>query len=61
MTIAMRFVGDDNAEHTLVVDVKDTLPRETVPSVVLIDDKGNILAGTKAIDKYTQSGINSKK
>lgn len=60
-SIAMRFVGDDNAEHTLVVDVKDTLPRETVPSVVLIDEKGKIFAGTKAIDKYTQNGINSKK
>ena len=39
-SIAMRFVGDDKAEHTLVVDVKDTLPRETLPSVILIDRNG---------------------
>ena len=44
-SIAIRFVGDDKQEHTLVVDVKDTLPRETIPSVVLADDKGNVVAG----------------
>ena len=26
-SIAIRFLGDDKIEHTLVVDVKDTLPR----------------------------------
>ena len=26
-SIAVRFLGDDDAEHTMVVDVKDTLPR----------------------------------
>ena len=41
-SIAMRFVGDDKEEHTLVVDVKNTLPRETIPSVVLFDGKGHI-------------------
>ena len=47
-SIAIRFVGDDKQEHTLVVDVKDTLPRETIPSVVLVDNRGNILAGEDA-------------
>ena len=31
-SIALRFVGDDKNEHTLVIDVKDTLPRETIPT-----------------------------
>lgn len=56
-SIAMRFVGDDKAEHTLVVDVRDTLPRETIPSVVLVDDRGNITAGEDALIQYTQ-GVN---
>lgn len=53
-SIAIRFVGDDRQEHTLVVDVKDTLPRETIPSVVLVDDRGNIVAGEDALNQYTQ-------
>lgn len=58
-SIAMRFVGDDKAEHTLVVDVKDTLPRETLPSVILIDRNGKVSVGTDAMNQYTQSGLNS--
>ena len=58
-SIAMRFVGDDKAEHTLVVDVKDTLPRETLPSVVLIDQKGKIYVGADAQNRYMQSGLHS--
>ncbi|HAU84317.1 MAG TPA: hypothetical protein DCW90_02035 [Lachnospiraceae bacterium] len=60
-SIAMRFVGDDKEEHTLVVDVKDTSPRETMPSVVLIDRDGKISVGEKAINQYVQNGTNSKK
>lgn len=56
-SIALRFVGDDKEEHTLVVDVKDTLPHETLPSVVLVDRTGSISVGEDAINKYTQSGI----
>lgn len=59
-SIAIRFVGDDKQEHTLVVDVKDTLPRETIPSVVLADDKGNIVAGEDALNQYTQGAGNRK-
>lgn len=58
-SIAMRFVGDDKAEHTLVVDVKDTLPRETLPSVILIDQNGKISVGMDAMNQFTQSGLNS--
>ena len=56
-SIAIRFVGDDKQEHTLVVDVKDTLPRETIPSVVLVDNRGNILAGEDAMNQYMQDGL----
>ena len=49
-SIAMRFVGEDKQEHTLVVDVKDTLPRETIPSVVLVDSRGMIVAGEDALN-----------
>lgn len=59
-SIAIRFVGDDKQEHTLVVDVKDTFPRETIPSVVLADDKGNIVAGEDALNQYTQ-GVGDRK
>lgn len=59
-SIAVRFVGDDHAEHTLVVDVKDTLPRETIPSVVLAKEDGTILAGENAVTAYTQNGGNHK-
>lgn len=58
-SIALRFLGDDKEEHTLVVDVKDTLPHETQPSVILVDRAGNISVGEDAINKYTQSGIRS--
>ncbi len=57
-SIAIRFVGDDKIEHTLVVDVKDTLPRETIPSVVLADDRGRIVAGEDAMNQYTQGATN---
>ena len=52
-SIAVRFLGDDNAEHTMVVDVKDTLPRETLPSVVLINPDG-VFVGEDAANRYTQ-------
>lgn len=57
-SIAIRFVGDDNSEHTLVVDVKDTFPRETIPSVVFVNENGNISAGERAIEEYAQNGRN---
>ena len=59
-SIAMRFVGDDKEEHTLVVDVKDTLPRETMPSVVFVDGNGNITAGEEALNAYTQGIFNGE-
>lgn len=60
-SIAMRFIGDDKEEHTLVVDVKNTLPRETIPSVVLFGENGHIYAGVDALNRYMQGGLNSKK
>lgn len=58
-SIAIRFVGDDKAEHTLVVDVKDTLPRETLPSVVLINDRGQIHVGADAYSQYARQGFHN--
>lgn len=52
-SIAVRFLGDDDAEHTMVVDVKDTLPRETLPSVILINPEG-VFVGEDAANRYTQ-------
>jgi molecular chaperone DnaK (HSP70) len=60
-SIAIRFIGDDQLEHTLVVDVKDTLPRETIPSVILADDSGKIVAGEDALNQYIQGTGNRKK
>ncbi len=60
-SIAIRFVGDDKLEHTLVADVKNTLPRETLPSVVLIDYSGKVYAGVEAIDRFSYSSNNSGK
>lgn len=59
-SIAIRFVGDDKLEHTLVIDVKDTLPREIIPSVVLADDSGQIVAGEDALNQYTQ-GVGNRR
>lgn len=58
-SIAMRFVGDDDVEHTIVVDLQDIAPRETIPSVVFIDTKNNkdkVCAGAEAIEQYVQNG-----
>lgn len=52
-SIAVRFLGDDDREHTLVVDVKDTLPRETLPSVILVNPEG-VFVGEEALNRYTQ-------
>lgn len=52
-SIAIRFLGDDNREHTIVIDIKDTLPRETLPSVILLSASG-VFVGEDAINRYTQ-------
>ncbi len=57
-SIAIRFVGDDNQEHTLVVDVKNTHPRETLPSIVYINDEREIAVGEEATKKYIQNAEN---
>ena len=58
-SIAIRFLGDDDCEHTIVIDVKDTLPRETLPSVILLSPSG-IFVGEEAINRYTQHIDTSK-
>lgn len=58
-SIAIRFLGDDDCEHTIVMDVKDTLPRETLPSVVLLSTSG-VFVGEEAVNRYTQHIDTSK-
>ncbi|MEE1361982.1 MAG: Hsp70 family protein [Selenomonadaceae bacterium] len=49
-SIAIRFMGSDDNEHTYVLTLKDTLPREVIPSVVLVNKKGTIYAGQEAVE-----------
>lgn len=60
-SIAIRFLGDDDIEHTLVVDVKDTNPRETIPSVVYVNSNNKISGGQKAMELYTMNRNSNKK
>ncbi len=58
-SIAMSF--DENGKlYTQVVHLKDEFPRETIPSVILIDKNGRIYAGDKAKKRYMQEGPRSK-
>lgn len=50
---------EDDKEHTWIVDVKEQYPRTTLPSIVLVDDKGNIEVGKDAIDKYSENIANN--
>lgn len=57
-SIAIRFADDNQIEHTLVVDLKDKYPKETIPSVACIAEDGRIFVG---MDAYEQmSNIKSK-
>lgn len=51
-SIALRFVGDDEQEHTILADLKPNYPKETLPSVVFANEEGEVLAGVKAIQRY---------
>lgn len=55
-SIAMRF-KENGQEYTEVVHLKNDLPRETIPSVVLIDHNDKIYGGQKAKDRYLQDGL----
>lgn len=50
-SIAIRFADESQVEHTLVVDLKDRYPKETIPSIACITEDGNISVG---VDAYTQ-------
>lgn len=56
-SIALRFLGEDGSEHLFVFDLKDTFPKETIPSVALIDDDGEIIAGEEAQYEYSQGAM----
>lgn len=50
-SIAIRFAGDNAVEHTLVIDLKDKYPKETLPSIACITDDGNIYVGADAYEQ----------
>lgn len=39
-SIAFRFADESESEHTWVVDVQDTYPRETMPSLIYVNEEG---------------------
>ena len=47
-SIAIRIADEGESEHTIVVDVKDTYPRETLPSIACITENGKIVVGNDA-------------
>lgn len=59
-SIALRFMGTDNNEHTYVARLKDTKPQEVMPSVVLFDKKGRKRAGQEAKEYYLQKQYSSQ-
>lgn len=52
-SIAVRYADLEEHEHTIVADLKDRYPKETIPSVVCICEDGNIFVG---MDAYEQLG-----
>lgn len=50
-SIAIRFADESQVEHTLVVDLKDRYPKETISSVACIAEDGSIFVG---MDAYAQ-------
>jgi len=52
-SIAVRFADANEVERTIVADLKDRYPKETIPSVVCICEDGNIFVG---MDAYEQLG-----
>ncbi len=54
-SIAFRFVDEQTTEHTWVVDVQDTYPRETMPSLVFVSEDGTIKVGAEAQQMYRKN------
>lgn len=50
-SIAVRFADANEVERTIVADLKDRYPKETIPSVVCICEDGNIFVGMDAYEK----------
>ena len=49
-SIAVRFADANEVERTIVADLKDRYPKETIPSVVCICEDGNIFVGMDAYE-----------
>lgn len=54
-SIAFRFADENETEHTWVVDVQDTYPRETMPSLICISEDGTIKVGAEAQQMYRKN------
>lgn len=52
-SIAIRFADDDKKERTIVFDLKDSYPKETIPSVLCITENGEIFVGEDAYEQYS--------
>lgn len=60
-SIAFRFTEEDDTEHTIVVDLKDRYPKETIPSTVCICEDGSIFVGMDAFSQASKRKAANKK
>lgn len=60
-SIAFRFADESESEHTWVVDVQDTYPRETMPSLIYVNEEGLIKVGAEAQQIYRKNTSSSTK
>ena len=59
-SIALHFSGDDDEQHTYVVEMRKTLPKVVLPSLFFVDD-GKIWVGDEAEEKSGAKGENISK
>ena len=50
-SIAFRYAERDGSEHTIVADLQEDYPRETIPSVVCICENGSVYVGKEAYER----------
>lgn len=57
-SIAIHFLGDDEAEHTYVVEMKNTAPKVVLPSLIYTDGE-DVWVGEDAENRCIESGVDS--
>lgn len=60
-SIAIRYAEEDETEHTIVVDLKDQYPKETLPSLICITETGDVFVGLDAKEQYSILRAQGKK